>query len=157
MNDGHMCYIQGRLMMLPIKKILFPSSFWGIFDFFLFFFIDLDKRIKEYYITREERVHQTYKLKAQGQDWCSRKWYSGKILQWPKVLRRKGKLLLGWRVKDANAVDRTHNGNVLRCKFNEPKEGKLGGFSYLESLKKHKRRLHWGTFFKDSLVSSKKG
>jgi hypothetical protein len=24
-------------MMLPIKKILFPSSFWGIFDFFLFF------------------------------------------------------------------------------------------------------------------------
>jgi hypothetical protein len=24
--------------MLPIKKILFPSSFWGIFDFFFFFF-----------------------------------------------------------------------------------------------------------------------
>jgi hypothetical protein len=23
--------------MLPIKKILFPSSFWGIFDFFFFF------------------------------------------------------------------------------------------------------------------------
>ena len=23
--------------MLPIKKILFPSSFWGIFDFFVFF------------------------------------------------------------------------------------------------------------------------
>ena len=37
------------------------------------------------------------------------------------------------------------------------KEGKLGGFSYLESLKKHKRRLHWGTFFEDSLVSLKKG
>jgi hypothetical protein len=35
-----------------------------------------------------------------------------------------------------NAVDRTHNGNVLRCKFNEPGEDKLGGFSYLESLKK---------------------
>jgi hypothetical protein len=23
--------------MLPIKKTLFPSSFWGIFDFFVFF------------------------------------------------------------------------------------------------------------------------
>ena len=23
--------------MLPIKEILFPSSFWGIFDFFVFF------------------------------------------------------------------------------------------------------------------------
>jgi hypothetical protein len=23
--------------MLPIKKIFFPSSFWGIFDFFVFF------------------------------------------------------------------------------------------------------------------------
>ena len=23
--------------MLPIKKILFPSSFWGIFDFLVFF------------------------------------------------------------------------------------------------------------------------
>jgi hypothetical protein len=56
-----------------------------------------------------------------------------------------------------HAVNKTHNGNVLRCKFNEPREGKLGGFSYLESLKKHKRRLHWGTFFEDSLVGSKKG
>ena len=32
-------------------------------------------------------------------------------------------------------VNKTHNGNVLRCKFNEPREGKLDGFSYLESLK----------------------
>jgi hypothetical protein len=44
-------------------------------------------------------------------------------------------------------VSKTHSGNFLRCKFNEPREGKLGGFSYLESLEKHKRRLHWGTFF----------
>jgi hypothetical protein len=36
------------------------------------------------------------------------------------------------------------------------REGKLNGFSYLESLKKCKRRLHWGTFFEGSLVSSKK-
>jgi hypothetical protein len=39
------------------------------------------------------------------------------------------------------AVNKTHNGNVLRCKFNKPKEGKLGNFSYLESVKKCKRRL----------------
>ena len=83
--------------------------------------------------------------------------HSGKILQRPKVLRRRSKLLQGWRISYANAVNKTYNGNVLRCKFNEPKEGKIGGFSYLESLKKHKRRLHWGTFFEDSLVSSKKG
>jgi hypothetical protein len=53
--------------MLPIKKILFPSSFWGIFDFFVLFGY-LEKRIKEYYVTREERGSQTYKFKAQGQD-----------------------------------------------------------------------------------------
>jgi hypothetical protein len=45
-----------------------------------------------------------------------------------------------------------HNDNVLRCNFNEPREGKLYGFSLLESLKKRKRRLHRGTFFKSSLV-----
>jgi hypothetical protein len=73
------------------------------------------------------------------------------------VLRRRRKLLQGWCILYANAVNKTHNGNVLRCKFNEPREGKLGGFSYLESLKKHKRRLHWGTFLEDSLVDLKKG
>jgi hypothetical protein len=72
------------------------------------------------------------------------------------VLRRISKLLQGWCIRYANAVNKAHNGNVLRCKFNEPKEGKLGGFSYLESLKKHKRRLHWDIFFEDSLVGSKK-
>jgi hypothetical protein len=50
-----------------------------------------------------------------------------------------------------------HNDNVLRSNINEPREGKLGIFSFLESLKKHKRRLHWGTFFKGSLIGSKKG
>jgi hypothetical protein len=39
--------------MLPIKKILFPSSFWGIFDFFVLF-NNCGKRIKEYYVTNEE-------------------------------------------------------------------------------------------------------
>jgi hypothetical protein len=32
-------------------------------------------------------------------------------------------------------INKTHNGNVLRCEFNKPREGKLDGFSYLESLK----------------------
>jgi hypothetical protein len=49
--------------MLPIKKILFPSSFWGIFDFFVLF-DNFGKIIKEYYVTMEEQVLQTYKLKA---------------------------------------------------------------------------------------------
>jgi hypothetical protein len=57
----------------------------------------------------------------------------------------------------ANAINTTHNGNILQCEFNEPKEGKIDGFLYLESLKKCKRRLHWGTFFEGSLVGSKKG
>jgi hypothetical protein len=70
------------------------------------------------------------------------------------VLIRRSNLLQGWCIGYANVVNKTHNGNVLQCKFNEPKEGKLGGFSYLESLKKHKRRLHWDIFFEDSLVGS---
>jgi hypothetical protein len=73
------------------------------------------------------------------------------------VLRHRSKVIQGWRIRYANAFNKKHNGNVLRCKFNEPREGNLGVFSYLESLKKHKRRLHWGTFFEDSLVGSKKG
>jgi hypothetical protein len=114
---------------------------------------------------------------VQGKETYARKGHSGKILQGPKVSRRRGKMLQGLRIRHAsdgsvesnmepalgqrrgyaNAINKTHNGNVLRCKFNEPREGKLGGFSYLESLKKRKRRLHWGTFFEDSLVGSKKG
>jgi hypothetical protein len=64
---------------------------------------------------------------------------------------------LDQRRRYENVVNKTHNGNVLQCKFNDPREGKLSGFSYLESLKKCKRRLHWDTFFEDSLVGSKKG
>jgi hypothetical protein len=60
------------------------------------------------------------------------------------------------RHRYSNAVNKTHNGNVLRCKFNKPREGKLSGFLYLESLKKRKR-IQWGTFFGGSLIDSKKG
>ena len=151
-----MCFIQGRLIMLPTKKILFPSSFWGIFDFFVLFAY-LEKRIKECYVTKEERGSQTYKFKAKWQDWCSRKWYSGKILQWLKVLKRRHKLLLGWWVKDANAVDRTHNGNVLRCNFNEPREGNLGVFHIYRVWKNIKGNSVGVPFFVNSLVGSKKG
>jgi hypothetical protein len=42
---------------------------------------------------------------------------------------------LGQRCGYVIAINKTHNGNVLRCKFNEPREGKLDGFSYLESEK----------------------
>jgi hypothetical protein len=45
------------------KENTFPSSFWGIFDFFVLF-VYFEKRIKEYYVTREERGSQTYKFKA---------------------------------------------------------------------------------------------
>jgi hypothetical protein len=37
--------------MLPTKKILFPSSFWGIFDFFFCSFLSIlknNKRILRY-------------------------------------------------------------------------------------------------------------
>ena len=100
-----------------------------------------------------------------------------KSLLGQKVSRHKGKVLQGLRIRHAsdglvesnmdptldqrrryeNAINKTHNGNVLQCKFNEPKEGKLNSFSYLESLKKRKRRLQWGTFFEGSLFGSKKG
>jgi hypothetical protein len=101
----------------------------------------------------------------------------GKILQGPKVSRCRGKVLQGLHIRHAldgsvesnmeptlgqsreyaNAINKTHNGNILRCEFKDPRQGKLDGFSYLESLKKCKRRLHWGTFFEGSLVGSKRG
>jgi hypothetical protein len=81
----------------------------------------------------------------------------GKNPPGPKGDKTQKQIVTSWRIIYANTVNKTHNGKVLRCKFNEPREGKIGGFSYLESLKKHKRRLHWGTFFEDSLFGSKKG
>jgi hypothetical protein len=74
----------------------------------------------------------------------------------PKVSRCRGKVLKGLRIRHApngsvesnveptldqrhmyaNEVNKTHNGNVLRGNFDEPREGKLSGFSNLESLKK---------------------
>jgi N12 class adenine-specific DNA methylase len=100
-----------------------------------------------------------------------------KSLLGPKVSRRRGEVLQGLHIKHAsdgsvernmelaldqrrryeNVINKTHNGSILRCKFYEPREGKIDGFSYLKSLKKHKRRLQWGTFFEGSLVGSKKG
>ena len=92
--------------------------------------------------------------------------------------RRSGKVLQGLRIRHAldgsvesnmeptlgqiheyaNAINKTHNGNVLRCNFNEPREGKIDSFSYLENLKKNvKGDSVGGTFFEDSLVGSKKG
>jgi hypothetical protein len=51
---------------------------------------------------------------AQGKGTYARKGHSGKILQGPKVSRRRGKVLQGLRIRHAS-------------------DG--GGFSYLESLK----------------------
>jgi hypothetical protein len=71
------------------------------------------------------------------------------------VSRHRGKVLQGLRIRHAlygsvesnmepalgqrcgyeNVINKTHNGNVLRCEFNEPREGKPDIFSYLESLK----------------------
>jgi hypothetical protein len=116
-------------------------------------------------------------MDAQGKWTYVGKGHLGKILHGPKVSRHRGKVLQGLRIRHAsdgsiesnmeltlgqghryeNVINKTHNGNVLRCKFNKPREGKLDDFSYLESLKKRKRRLHCGTFFEDSLFGSKKG
>jgi len=161
--------------MLPIKKILFPSSFWGIFDIFVFF-NDFGKRNKG--MLRYNGGTSVTNIQVQGAR--TRLMFRMMILkknppgdkgvkmQWQSATRLAFKACygsvesnmeptLGQRRGYANAINKTHNGKILRCKFNEPREGKLGGFSYLESLKKHKRRLHWGTFFEDSLVGSKKG
>jgi hypothetical protein len=35
---------------------------------------------------------------------------------------------IGQRRRYENTISKTPNGNVLRCKFNEPKEGKLDHF-----------------------------
>jgi hypothetical protein len=42
---------------------------------------------------------------------------------------------LDQRRRYAKIFNKTHNGNVLRCNFNESREGKIDSFSYLESLK----------------------
>jgi hypothetical protein len=134
----------------------------------------LQRRIKH---CKHTSSKHTEHRDALGKGTYAGKGHSEKILHGTKVSRRRGKVLqglcirhasgvlvernmeptLGQRRRYANAINKTHNGNILRCNFNEPREGKLNGFSCLESLKRRKRRLHWGTFFKNSLVNLKKG
>jgi hypothetical protein len=161
------------------KKILFPSSFWGIFFFFLSVSIILESLKKNKRMLRYKGGTSVTNILVLGvrTRLMFRARTFRKIPLGPKVSRHKGKVLQGLRIRHASddsvesnmestldqrrryatAVNKTHNGNVLRCNFNEPREGKLDGFSYLESLKKRKRRFRWGTFFEDSLVGSKKG
>jgi hypothetical protein len=88
------------------------------------------------------------------------------------VSRRRGKVLQGLHIRHAldglvesnmdptlghrrryeNAINKTNNGNVLRCEFNEIRE-----FFIFRESEKRKRKLHWGTFFEGSLDGSKKG
>jgi hypothetical protein len=67
----------------------------------------------------------------------------GKVLQVLRIrhaldgsIESNMELALGQRFGYENVINKTHNGNVLRCEFNEPREGKLDDFSCLESLKK---------------------
>ena len=90
--------------------------------------------------------------------------HRGKVLQGLHIRHASDGLVesnmeptLDERCRYSNEVNKTHNGNILRCKFNKLREGTLDGFSYLESLKKRKSTLHWGTFFEGSLVCLKKG
>jgi hypothetical protein len=50
-----------------------------------------------------------------------------------------------------------HNETPFNVILTIPEKVSSVVFSHLESLKKHKIRLHWGTFFENSLVSLKKG
>jgi hypothetical protein len=79
-------------MMLPIKKILFPSSFWGIFDFFVLFDDKKNKGILRYNGGTSTANIQVQGIKTRLMFWGMR---LGKILQWPKVLKRRSILLLG--------------------------------------------------------------
>jgi hypothetical protein len=72
------------------KEKLFPSSFWGIFDFFLFFFDD--KGILRYNGGTSTANIQAQDTRARLMFW---EVILGKILQWPKVLRRRNKRLQG--------------------------------------------------------------
>jgi hypothetical protein len=181
-----MCFVQGRLIVLPTKRKYFSLPLFGVYLIFLSFSIIVEilkknKRMLRYkgglsvtYILVPS-TRNTWMLREK-RDIC-RKRTLGKNPPWAKVSRHRGKVLqglhirhasdgsvesnmelaLGQRCRYANVINKTHNGNILRCKFNKPREGKLDGFSYFESLKKSKRRLEWGTFFEGSLVSSKKG
>ena len=171
-----MCFVQGRLIALPIKRKYFSLPLFGVYLIFFVFFNNFGKRIKECYVTKEKQVSQTYQFQVhgtQGKGTYVRKGHSGKILQGPKVSRRSGKVLQGLCIRHASDglvesnMDPTlgqrmqmrlirHNDNILQCNFNEPREGKLDGFSFLESLKKRKRRLHQGTFFEKQSSQFKK-
>jgi len=55
------------------------------------------------------------------------------------LVERNMEPTLGQICRDEKVINKTQN--PLQCIFHEPKEVKLGGFLFLESLKKNKRRL----------------
>ena len=166
------------------KKILFPSSFWGIFDFFVFFNIlkSLKKnKIMPHYKGGASVISILVPSTRNILILIARRHVQEKDI-WGKFLhgsrcqvieaRSDTRLLykacfkgsvesnmeptLGQRCRDENVINKTQ-WNPLQCNLMSPLKVRSVVFSHLESLKKHKIRLHWGTFFEGSLVSSKKG
>jgi hypothetical protein len=143
--------------VLPIKRKYFSLPLFGVYLIFLSFPIMLESLKKNKRILRYKggssvanisvpSARNTWMLRAKGH--MQEKGHLGKILQGKNVSRRRGKVIqvlhikhasygsnernmepaLGQRHRYANAINKIHNGNVLRCNFNDPKEGKLGGF-----------------------------
>jgi hypothetical protein len=92
----------------------------------------------------------------------------GKNLHGPKVSSQRGKVLqglhirhasdgsvernmepvLGQRRRYANTINKTHNGNILRCKFNKPREGKIGCFFIFRESEKAQKKTPVGYLFR---------
>jgi hypothetical protein len=107
---------------------------------------------------------------------CVEKLYSKKIPPQVKVSSRRGKVLQGLHIRHASKVHlretwsryyakdtemkmrlARHDETPFNVFFTSPEKVGSVVFSCLESLKKRKRRLDWGNFFKGILVVSKKG
>jgi hypothetical protein len=136
--------------MLSIKKILFPSSFCGIFDFFVFF-NNFGKRMLRYKGGMSVENIQVqcpgtrlmFKVRTLGKNPPGAKGFKTQSQSATGLVYRHAlygsvesnmEPTLGQICRYAISMNKTHNGNILRCEFNEPREGKFISFSYLESL-----------------------
>jgi hypothetical protein len=105
-----MCFVQGRLIVLPIKRKYFSLPLFGVYLIFLSFSIMLESLKKNKRMLRYKGGSSVANIlvpsaRTQGcsgkRDICKKRTL-GKILQGPKVSRRRGKVLQGLRIRHAS-------------------------------------------------------
>jgi hypothetical protein len=159
------------------KRIyIFPSPLFGFFYYFVFFHFlkSLKKnKIMLHYkggmsvVSKHTSSKRKEHTNAHRKETCAGKGHLGKIPPWVKVLGRRGKVLQGLHIRNASKIQlretwrrhlakdaemqmllARHNETPFNVIFNDPREGKLGGFFTFRESEKMLNKTPLGYLFR---------